>query len=207
VLKIVGTIFVITALCGSAAAASIDSSLDTPIDDFTSDVGNEFHTYCRAHNKPCGREEVRCGDFQILNAPKIHLKKTTHRKVLDQIVQLHRGYKWVQRDGVLNLEPIHRKGQDLLARKIDHLSIHGSTTLKAFLLVFKAAGIRVGMSYSGPPMAFAPIDTEFNNVTVRDALNAIAKADGQVVWFFCADKPEESAGSFSLSSWRTAGTP
>lgn len=190
-------------------AASSDPSLDAPIDEFASMAGgaSEFVTLCRMQNRPCGFEMERDTASQGSNRKKIHLKNTTARKTLDQIATLHPGHQWSFRNGVLNFEPIHRRVPDMLARKLNKVSIHGVVSRAAFDLVFKQAGIQITgtqvYSGAGGPW-FAPVDLEMQNVTVRDALNAIAKADGHVVWLFSPSAQEKNSGGFIVEGWGTA---
>lgn len=188
-------------------SSTTDISLDAPIEDISAFAGGEVVALCRAQNRPCGIEE---DPSSLAHAPdsvtKIRMRKTTLRKALDQSAKLHPGKRWVVRNGVVNFEPQHRRGADLLSRKLDSVSILGMRTDAAFYLMLKQAGITTsGSFYSGTGPVYAVIDVDMKSVTVRDALNAIAKADGKVVWHFVADKPEESRASFSISTWRGAG--
>lgn len=186
-------------------AASTDSSLDTNVEIFSSTTGSEFVALCRKLNRPCG-EETRCHDPQDTRALKIHLKKTTPKKALDQIVRMHPAYRWEIRDGVLNWEPAHRTHPDLLAELLDQISIHGVSARDAYFQVFKQAGIQVNWFYSGPPPTYASIDLDMQHRTVREVLNAIAKIDGQHVWRFCSDEASGTTGSFTLSTWKASST-
>lgn len=185
-------------------ASAADASLDAPLEDVSAFIGNEVVALCRAQNRPCGVEqEQRPQVGRPKSTTMIHLKKTTFRKALDQTVRLHPGNRWTVRDGVVNFEPLNRIGPDMLSRKLDKVSIHGVPSDEAFNLVLKQAGIRTsGSAYSGAGPMFANVDVELKSITVRDALNAIAKADGQICWWFSADKPEQSLASFSASTWR-----
>ena len=187
--------------------STTDISLDAPIEDISAFAGGEVTALCRAQNRPCGIEEDPGSSTHApKSVTKIRIRKTTLRKALDQSAKLHPGKRWVVRNGVVNFEPQYRKGVDLLSRKLDKVSIHGMRTDAAFYLVLKQAGITTsGSFYSGTGPVYGVIDVDMKNVTVRDALNAIAKADGKVVWHFAADKPEESRASFSISTWRGAG--
>lgn len=185
-------------------AAPPELSLDSPIEEFSSAAGDEFMALCSMLDRPCGIEQKRRGDFQIKSGLKIHFEKTSPRKILDHIVRLHPDYKWTARDGMLIIEPANRATPDLLATKLDHVSIHGISSYKTVKLAFKQAGIPVSSFGSGNPQ-FSPIDLEMQNVSVRDVLNAIAKADGHVLWGFCAPAPGSQLSSFSLGTWRNSG--
>ena len=185
--------------------ASSENWLDAPLDAGSEARGGyELFDSCRAMNRPCGQEQT--GDKEIAKRkhPTIKLKKTTPRKILDLIVGRYPSHRWVVQDGVLVLEPKRRKGEDILARRLDHVSIRDSLSLKAAFDVFRQAKIPgVGISMTGDPR-YACIDLELSNVTVRDALNAIAKADGQVMWSFVPRGPGENGPSIYLLSWGRA---
>jgi hypothetical protein len=105
----------------------------------------------------------------------------------------------------LILEPERISGEDLLASKLSHVSIHGSSSYKAALDILHQAGIQINSHYIGQAPLYARINLELHNVTVREALDAIAKADGQVIWRFAPEDQEKRLGTFWLKSWRTSG--
>ena len=71
--------------------------------------------------------------------------------------------------------------------------------------VLMQAKIDAPDAYSGRVMTFKRIDLDLRDATVRQALIAIAKADGQVLWTFCTDDPEKGTAGFFLYSWRRTG--
>jgi hypothetical protein len=188
---------------------NVISSMDATLDDVESFPGGEFAAVCQAHNKPCGIEKNSCVSESSKNARSpIHIRKTSLKNALNQATTLLPGHRWIVRDGVINLEPVMRRGPDLLSRRLDKVSLHGVSSEDAFYLVFKQAGIRTGGSaYVGGGPIFGSIDLDLSDITVRDAMNAITKADGQIVWQYCPDKPEQSLVSFNVSSWRKPPVP
>lgn len=193
-------------------AGTSDVSLDSLVPDtFTAVKGDELRALCAIQNRPCGLEEKHC--LEIWSAGntdsplKIHFKNMTVAKTLDMVARMYPGYRWESRDGVINIEPIRRLTPDLLSRKLDKVSIHGMKSNGAFSLVLAMANIHVtSLEMSSLPPTYGVIDLELNGVTVRAALNAIAKADGQVMWEFGPDdKRGESAACFHALSWRTSG--
>jgi len=94
---------------------------------------------------------------------------------------------------------------DLLARKVGYVSIHGSSSFRAAMKVLRQGKITVEWGHSGHEAKYARIDLELRNVTVREALDAIAKADGQVTWSFVPIDIEKRIAQFNLISQRTSG--
>jgi len=131
------------------------------------------------------------------------------RKLLDGIISRYPNYKWVIRGKVINFEPLVHKGEDVLARRIDHLSIHNVSSLKAAWMVLAAADINAlpGWSFVRMPQLYSPINLEIQDMSVRDALNSIAQLDGHVRWFYCPGNPEinQNRPSFIMSSWNKTG--
>jgi hypothetical protein len=178
--------------------------LDTPMPQFRAAYGAELLALCRALNKPCGYERPQSILYGKDRGPELHLNKKTPREILGEIIRRHPGHRWSSHNGVLTIEGDNSVGPDLLARKIDRVSIHGRTSFTAAHVVFAQAKIRVRQLQFGN-LRYAHIDLELRNVTVREALNAIAKADGQVMWFFTAIDREHGVGDFSLVTWHKTG--
>jgi hypothetical protein len=187
-----------------AWTATQSSPLDVPIEGIEIRWGREMYELCSLLNRPCGQEDTVTREIDYRRRPTLKLQNTTPREILNTLTQRYPSHQWIIRDEVLTLEPKSRHGKDLLARKLAHISIHGSSSYKAALSVFEQAGIHVGQEMVGDPK-FARLDLELQNVTVREALNAIAKADGQVLWIFRPIDSEKGTGSFGLSSWRKSG--
>lgn len=193
-----------------AAEAPTDAWLDAQLDEAHEiREGFELLDLCRLLNRPCGLEETHLREFHRgKRGVKLSLKKTTPRKVLDLIAQHHPTHRAVVREGVVILEPRKRIGEDMLARRIDHVSIRDSLSLQAADDVLRQAGIMGGgISMTGDPF-YACIDLELSSITVRAALNAIAKADGQVMWSYAPRGPGSSGkdgARFYLFSWGRSG--
>lgn len=186
----------------SAQAVPPEALLDVPMEEFSAPGGNEFARLCSSVGMPCGYEEVPGKKIEHNKGAELRLKKTTPRKVLAEITARYPSYRWSVQDGVLVLEPKQRAGKDLLARKIDHFSIQNTVSIQAAILLFLQAKIPgAGVPSFGDPQ-FACVDLNLGNVTVREALNAIAKADGQVMWQFSPKRAETTGMSLHLFPWR-----
>ncbi len=183
-------------------ALSWNALLDGPIEDFKA-PGHVLSRLCRILDRPCGQEHVVDDNITTAKRSRLHLKKTTPRNALNELTRMHPRYHWVIVDDVLILEPKNRVGKDLLARRLAHVSIRGSSSFKAALDVLAQA--KIGVMWTGGRHRYARIDLELRNVTVREALNSIVKADGQAIWSFTPGDLEKGRGGFSLGSWRESG--
>lgn len=189
------------------AAASDDSALDAPVEKFEVQAGGEFHALCKnILRKPCGVEEV-FGDAERRDKelPPLRLSKTSGRKILNTITERSPGSKWTVRNGVINFEP-KNLGDDPLSKKLDKVSIHGASSFQAVRMVLDQAKIR--FTYQVGRGRFGIVDLELENVTVREALNAIVNADGQVMWVFSRTPGESRVkykGTLMMPSWRKEG--
>lgn len=187
-----------------SAAPAPEAFLDASLREFSASHESELWTLCRLISRPCGVEEGHFGDLAVSSsAAPLTLSKTTPRKVLDAIVERHPGYQWALRDGVINLEPKTRDGEDVLARKLAVAAIRGDSSFKAALDILHLADIPAGYQLQGRGR-FGRISLELTNVTVREALNAIAKADGQVMWFLTVS---QTGRTLYMPSWRKSGIP
>ena len=186
-----------------SAATPSEELLDSPLAQFDVRAGeNAFAVLCDKINISCGEEEASINDLG--GDAALHLTTTTPKNVLDAIIQRHPAYQWALRDGILNLEPKKHDGEDVLSRKLDEVSIHGVSSPKAMLDVLHQAKIRFGFQPSNGRGRYALIDLDQKNITVRDALNAVARANGQMLWLFSLENGERS-GVFLVSSRKKSG--
>lgn len=157
---------------------------------------------CPAINRPCGQETIF--DKPFADRTPLKARKVSPKKILNDAVQRHAIYKWSVRDGVINVEPKERGGEDYLSRKLDKVSIKGASSLKAALDVLSQA--EVPFSFQGPSRQerYATLNLELANVTVREALNAIVKMDGELMWS-STSSPERKWITFQMASWRKSG--
>lgn len=202
-----GSFLTLVLLCAlpSRAASPKDAFLDAKWENFEAKGENDFIAACRMLNKGCGIEMAHPNDLAA--TPKTAQQrraKVSPREILDEHVRKNPAYKWVLREEVVNMEPAKRDGEDVLSRKLDSVSIHGVTGFKAALDVLYQAKIPGGYEIMGRPPRFALLDLELKNVTVREALNAIAKADGKIIWIF-RQSDVGGRGMLNMLSWRKSG--
>lgn len=193
------------------AASLPEQSLDAAtLAEFSATSGDELLMLCAKNNWACGIEEQSCFHLSslrnTLNPTTVHLKSVTPRQVLNHIARLYPGYRWKIRNGVVNLEPNNRTGSDLLSIRLSTVSIHGEISRVAFRKILQLAGIGVVNGFEQrQPQLYGVVDVELHDTTVRDALNAIARADGQVAWECGPYAAANSAACFSDTTWRTSG--
>lgn len=205
---IMGGLLLLSAICHSYcwAANSQESFLDSPIDEFNLPSENEFVDLCTKLRKPCGIEVSDSKDLKAARkeSPK-KLIKTTPREILELHVRRLPRQHWLLTGGVINLAPKMRVGEDVLARTLDAISIHGTSSEKAAMTVMHQAGIQCAYEPSGRSR-YGVVDIELKNTTVRDALNAIAKADGQVIWYFNRNETSgNNRAKLLMLTWRESG--
>lgn len=182
-----------------------DSWLETPLDGaHGASWGSEMLGLCWALDRPCGQEDTRKREIRPTMGPKLSLKNTTPRKILDTITKRYPSHRWSINGGVLMLEPRNRTGKDMLGRKLSRVSIHDTISFKAAHDILRQARINVALVTVGFPR-YACIDLELSNVTVREALNAIVRADGHAIWSFTPMDPEKGEGSFNMEGWGKSG--
>jgi hypothetical protein len=129
----------------------------------------------------------------------VHPHRTTLREVLDSIVSGDIRYVWRMRKGAVNLEPL--KGVPALLRM--HLETYDSqdtdavsavTFLSSLPEVARAAA-KLGLTHNvlgpglggmtqGPRPPKEPLGIRLHDVTLLDALNAIARANKHGVWTY-----------------------
>lgn len=138
-----------------------------------------------------------CSDQPL---PMVHPHGTTLREVLDSITGRDSGYVWSMNKGVVNLRPL-RGTPGLLSIRLKtydsrDLTDAGSavTFLSSSPEVTRAAA-RMGLAHNvsgsalsgivqGPPPPQKPLGIRLHDVTLLDALNAIARANKHGVWIY-----------------------
>jgi hypothetical protein len=138
-----------------------------------------------------------CPNQQV---PMVHPRGTTLREVLNSITAGDSAYAWKMREGVVNLEP----SSGLPALLMTHLNIYYSrdvtdavaavTLLSSSPEVTRAAtklglaqnvlGPGLGSIAQGPPSPTQPLGIRLHDVTLVDALDAIARANKHGVWTY-----------------------
>ncbi len=206
------------------ARAVSSGALDAPITDveeIAELVGPawpyKIRAICAHQHVPCGIEESPADPVFLLaedHEHEEHLElswaRTTHtaREVLDAVLANHPAYHWEFRDGVLNVVPKpgaeHRKWwRPLLQRKVRNLDVQNEPAGTAVITACDNAGLSIPIAATG--MSSIPetarISVHLANMPLREALNAIVKADGEAIWKFAVD-PRTGSYSIKVDSWR-----
>ena len=141
---------------------------------------------------------------------------STLRALLDAVVSVDPEYSWNVAEGVVNFVP--RDNESVFLRSIvSKLEVHevepkeALERLLALPEVHKVARLELGpRTVTGGPYAFAPdgsmpekkkVSLKLTNVTVREALNAIAREHGSAVWVLVTQEvcgPSNGYKSFNL---------
>ena len=136
----------------------------------------------------------------------------TLRSLLDAALAAEPEYTWSVDNGVVNLVPRYREPL-FLETAIPKLEISEAATtnealsqLLAVPEVSKQAGRELGIRFFGggiggyPSPARTHISLSLSNITVREALNAIARARGDAIWLLVNQECIPSSGRkfFSL---------
>ncbi len=174
--------------------------LATPIKHLKVRAGTDiFWALCRTIERPCGHEGIKVNDPDT-SAPSegLDLKDTNVERVLELLVKQAPAYRWEIRDGVINLEPNRPKIESQLSRPLGPIEFKNTAANRAAFNALYQAGIKA--SWQGPVRERHKLfDLSFKGGTVRDALNAIALWDHQIMWYFTADAAGHS--SYSLPNW------
>lgn len=209
------------------AATQQNSLLDRTILDSEAMMSIEFEPWprkitviCRTAGVPCGLEEspedpVHGIDNSYGHQERLGLPdaKMTVRQVLDAVLGKHPHYRWEFVDGVLLVTPkpgkeYRRFWKPVLSRRLRQFKYSdtpaGSLLFQACLDagVMKALDPRkmpaVQLLKPLPPTGRISVNLE--NVSVREAMAAVARADGQMGWKFAYD-PSEKAYALRIMTW------
>jgi hypothetical protein len=123
-------------------------------------------------------------------------------QVLNEMITLDKNYRWEIQDGAINLLPTAGEPQ-LLKSQVGEFKIQTTSSLKALTQLqarpeIQKAMLRLGLQPGVAIIAYSPRATpfsiEFKGGTLRQALNAIAVAQGSDVWDYqelrCAKRKE-----------------
>jgi len=138
-----------------------------------------------------------CSDQPL---PMVHPHGTTLREVLNSITHGDSAYAWRMREGVVNLEP--STGLPALLRTNLKTYDSGDATDAGSAVTFLSsspevtrAAAKIGLAHNvsgsalsgmaqGPPPPKKPLGIRLHDVTLLEALNAIARANKHGVWTY-----------------------
>jgi hypothetical protein len=187
------------------ARPSADEMLDRPL------PGNEveYLTTSNAFSRALGGVGLAGGSVRILDCRGDYFKQLwspldkTLRQALDTIVEMDPRYRWQLADEVIDLLPATGEPA-LLQTRIREFSVEDITSAidtvtpllklpevnKAMTELNLKPGVGVFITSRTPK----PFSVTLKNVTLQQALNAIARAQGRAVWDYvethCEDRHE-----------------
>jgi hypothetical protein len=201
------SILLIPVICFCAQDETV---LDRPLQRVTGSTGQDVINACIRLSIPCGLEEIADDNLSKSSSSETAASSQTARGLFDKIVSAHPSYSWDFTNGVIHVR--HKTigavpFENPLDRRIPKLVIKNRLSLNAMQDVLKAAGIRAGLGLAGKPPRYAFVSLTLENVTVREALDRIAKADGKVAWHFTYSR-DGKQNHYGLIDWHiTDGTP
>jgi len=194
-------VFVLIAGARSAHTGDTDA-LATKISWFAPQGGYEFGDLCHRARIPCG--------FEALAAPGPVIRKgitgrdQTVQTLLDKLVAGPlKDYIWRMNDGVAELLPRRADGQKStspLDTRIAAVDFENEYDWRAAEQICEKAGVARHTSHSfGGVTGHGKISVHLRDVTIREALDAIVRKDGQSMWVFY---PYQKTHIIYLQSWR-----
>lgn len=168
---------------------------------------SKFSEICKISGVPCGVEESPADPITetVDGGETFHFysQNVTVRHILDRIIAQHPAYRWSFDNGVLNIVPVYG-GEYIINDKvaldiqIEPLSMVGMVPGVAAHKICEHAGI---VSENGRSVIVTPVRVSRNppilnlhlrQMTVREALNQIAKSDPRVgFWKFYIHREEK----------------
>ena len=197
--------FIAALLLSPLNAVAADDFLGSKLDSFGVRQGvDHLWPLCQKIDRPCGLEELEVND-PSLSAPSggTTIMGQTVRDVLDHITTRAPKYQWAVRKGVINIEPKDRGTENPLDRKLAKVTLKNMSSTRAALHVLQLANALGSFQPPGNFRLRKIHDLELENVTVREALNAIVAADGQAMWVVFPRNKDKPSLFFGL--WGSSG--
>lgn len=195
--RVVAVAILMVALVGPAQQASCADRdmLVVRVHGFASYPSSAFLSLCSQVCMPCGFEEmkqepsrpVRPADMRHL--PRVRIENGTVGEILDNLVSgPMKGYAWRVTDGVIEMLPrdvMDRKKTSVLEKRIPAVDVEKVAVDAAAEQICEAAGVAQRPLFGdnqGAVPTYGTASLHLKNVTVREALNALVRNDGQSMW-------------------------
>ncbi len=182
--------------------------LDTPEKGFVLIRGGISPTFCQMTNTPCGWELAAGDDWLSHGKPEpMKISSGTLRQQLNQFIAAYPGYSWAVQNGVVNFVPtpdhaIQKDGAPVIDLKIAALDINDLSVIEAGYKICEAAGLKCGRAiHAGIHRHYGKVTLHLQNVTLRQAANALVKTDGMSSWMFNFN-PRGNNYTLLVDSWR-----
>lgn len=146
------------------------------------DQQGDFVAVCRALHTGCGIEVLDGVESLAASNSPLPRAGRTAREILDQYAAMRPHDEWALVDGVLNLRPATRPSPDYLSMKTGTLEFKKTEGWDAALALLRLTGAKLALRIYPPKALLAPVDRTLKDMTIRQGLNALAKADGEFVW-------------------------
>lgn len=185
-------VLAIGALFASAAAKAYSNGLDAPVKEQVYEMS--IQSICMGARIVCGVEEFRGKDsIHDKRLSKEPFYDGTYRDLLIELIKLNPKYDWVESGGVVNVfpKPKYRKSRSPLEKKLKKVEFVDAWTNIAANELLETAGIPLGSGQEAYLSGSGKTTVSLRDVTVREALNGIVKADGKAMWIF---KPRPAGG-------------
>ena len=179
----------------SSQAFTVGSKLDTPIPIHTSTPGESPTDIPLLFGIPCGVEELGADPIDKIKVSQLGISSATARELLDLSSRANPRYEWHFSDGMVHIGPRHlpRGLVNPLDRTVPSFKADNELSFRASVRLLRQAGIKFGTGWVGGNPRYSKVSVDLSAVSVREALNAIAKADGRVAWDFTIS-PSTGAG-------------
>ncbi|MBI5208753.1 MAG: hypothetical protein HY927_02120 [Elusimicrobia bacterium] len=144
----------------------------------------------------------------------MELRGASVREILDAIVAVHPEYSWQISRGVLNLIPRaalenRKKYASPLDRMIGSLDIVKEPLPQAVRMIGAKVDIQEPTSFvlfggDSTPVEYRQMSLRLHNISARDALNELVRADGRSMWVFERGSP---SGWLYIHQWDMPSSP
>lgn len=196
----------------SSAALAIDTKLETvrkwTVYDARARGPVDLASLCEAARLPCGAVLAK---GETLGAPAGPLEGMTVGALLDRMLAAHPGYRAEMREGVLGIRPVKTTGcEKALARASRKAHFAPGPASVAALRYLRGAGFPeagrqlASLTGDNEDARFARVELIVHDGgTARRVLDALARADGQMLWVAETSADGKSCASFRLRDWRS----
>lgn len=199
----------LAALALSAAAAPARSPLEKarawPIYDARASGTTDLGDLCRMARLPCAVVAPKGREFE---APAGPIAGQTVGAILDRILAAHPGYAAELRDGVLSVRRPGDACAAALERPAPETDLPAVSGRVAALMLLRESGWRAEGGAGLASLTGSAEDARYlrlhlvvhEGASVRRALDAIARADGRMLWL--AESDGKSCSGFRFLNWR-----
>lgn len=200
----IAAILSLSQICCFSATVDAPSILTVKISRYVPRVSEEFLDLCMLARTPCGIEITRnshYGDRPFHR--ELLMEETTVLSILEKLAQgPWKGYSWSENEGVLDIGPkvyLSHTKKSPLEQRLPTIDFSNVSTRRAIYEVCERSGVAsYSRSLGLSSVATENISLHLKSVTVREALDALIRADGNSAWVI---EPLEGAPMVSVYSY------